>query len=120
MAVYDLAHRLARGIKDSDEYRTYSTLRQKIMDDEKTKEMLLDFQKEQLKLQTKQLSGQEVTEEEQERFNKLREIVELNKNIKSYLDAEYRVGVLLNDIQRILFSDLEIGIPKEEKKHPDQ
>jgi cell fate (sporulation/competence/biofilm development) regulator YlbF (YheA/YmcA/DUF963 family) len=120
MAVYDLAHRLARKIKETEEYMEYLEIRKKVMENEKTKEMLLDFRKEQFKLQAKQISGQEITEEEKEKLNNLRQIIDLNANIKKYLEAEYRVGVLLDDLQEILFGDLEIGIPQDEEKHPEK
>lgn len=81
--------------------------------------MLLDFQKKQFKLQAMAISGQEITEEEKENFDKLSEIIKLNKDIQKYLDAEYRMSVMLADIQKILFADLEIGFKdEEEEKHP--
>ena len=46
------------------------------------------------------------------------EIVNLNKDIKKYLEAEYRISAMLNDIQEILFGDLQLGFGKEEK-HPE-
>jgi len=115
MSVYDLSHRLARVLKDSNEYSSYLEIKKKVMSNSKTKEMLLNFQKEQFKLQSKAMSGQELTEEEKEKFNKLMEIVKLNNDIQKYMDAEYRMSVMLNDIQEILFSDLEIGFVGEEE-----
>ncbi len=119
MAVYDLAHRLARKIKETEEYTEYLEIRKKVIENEKTKEMLLDFRKEQFKLQAKQLSGQEIKEEEKEKLNKLKNIIELNTTIKKYLEAEYRVSILLDDLQQILFADLEIGLPQNNNKHPE-
>jgi|SRR5690554_4568753 len=113
MAVYDLAHRLAAKIKESAEYRDYLQIRKRIVDNEKSREMLLDFRKEQFKIQAKQLSGQEVNEEDKEKLNNLRQIIELNPDIKKYLEAEYRVGVLLDDLQKIVFGELEIGLPDD-------
>lgn len=117
MSVYDLANRLAKQIKKSDEYKDYQQIRAKIIKNEKSLEMLKDYQQEQLKVQTQQLSGEELSEEDKQKLENLREIIELNPEVKKYLDAEYRVSVMLNDLQRILFSDLEIGIfdDKEEK-----
>ena len=117
MSVYDLANRMARQIKKSDEYKEYLKKREKVVSNEKTKEMLLDFQQEQMKLQAKQLSGEDLSEEEKEKLEKLRELVELNSNLKQYLQAEYKVNVMLNDIQKIVFGDLDLGIePEKENK----
>ncbi|MFI5359457.1 MAG: YlbF family regulator [Halanaerobiales bacterium] len=118
MNVYDLAHSLAREIKKSDEYKSYQEIRDKIRDNKTTLEMLRDFQKEQFKLQSKALTGEKITEEEKEKFNRLMELVNLNKDIKKYLEVEYRISVMLNDIQEIVFGDLNLGFGKEEK-HPE-
>ncbi len=122
MSLYDMANRLARKLKESDEYSSYQQARRKVMDNERTLEMLQDYQTQRMKLQTKQLSGEELSEDEKQKLENLKEIIDLNADIKKYLDAEYRVSILLDDIQRILFSDLEIGIfteERDEEKHPD-
>ncbi|MFW6023036.1 MAG: YlbF family regulator [Halanaerobiaceae bacterium] len=114
MAVYDQAHRMAKEIERSDEYKSYQIIKEKIMKNSKTKEMLLNFQKEQVKLQQKALADQDISEEDKKKYNNLMEIVKLNNDIQKYMDAEYRLSVMLNDIQEILFSNLNIGIDKEE------
>src|SRR6056297_2253573 len=120
MSVYDLANRLAKQIKNSDEYEDYLEKKKKVMQNEKTKEMLIDFQQEQMKLQAKQLSGEDLTEEEQEKLENLRDLVDINNDIKKYLQAEYRVNILLNDIQNIIFGDLELGIEEEEQNNKEE
>lgn len=125
MSIYDIANRLARALKKSQKYEDYKQIRKKIMADEKKREMLKDYQQQQMKLQSKQLSGQELSAEEKERFENLREIIELNADVKKYLEAEYQMSILLNDIQNILFSDLEMGIHDDsesninKEKHPE-
>ncbi len=119
MDVYSLAHRLAKAIKESEEYSGYSKTREEMQADKKAREMLQDFQKEQIRLQSRQLSGEEISEEDKEKFQNLREIVELNPRVKKYLEREYRVSILLNDLQKILFGDLELGMPEDEEKHPE-
>ena len=43
MSVYDIARRLERKIKDSDEYQEYTELRKKVMGKKGSREMLLDL-----------------------------------------------------------------------------
>lgn len=119
MSVYDVAHRLARELKKSEEYKSYLKVKEKIKNNSKTKEMLMDFQKEQFKLQSKAISGQEVTEEEKKKLNSIMEIVKLNNDIQKYLDIEYRISIMLNDIQEIVFADLDIGIKENEKEEEE-
>ncbi len=120
MSVYDIANRLARALKKSDQYEGYKQIRKKIMTDERKKEMLQDYQQQQMKLQSKQLSGEELTAEEKEKFENLREIIELNSDVKKYLESEYQISILLNDIQNIIFSDLEIGIYTDSEDEEDE
>ncbi len=115
MTVYDIANNLAKELKESEEYEKYLEKREKVLSNEKTKKMLLDFQQEQMKLQAKKMSGEDLSEEETEKLEELRELIELNSDIKEYLQAEYRVNILLNDIQKIVFEDLELGIEEENK-----
>jgi cell fate (sporulation/competence/biofilm development) regulator YlbF (YheA/YmcA/DUF963 family) len=114
MSMYDLAHRLVKEIKQSDQYQRYLELREKIMEDESTRDMLKNYQQQQIKLQSKQLSGEELTDEEKEELQNLQDIIELNSEVKEYLEAEQRMNVLLNDMQKIIFSDLKLGLFEEE------
>jgi cell fate (sporulation/competence/biofilm development) regulator YlbF (YheA/YmcA/DUF963 family) len=115
MSVYDLANNLEKELKESEEYEKYLEKRKKVLSNKKTKEMLLDFQQEQMKLQAKKMSGEDLSEEDTEKLEELRELIDLNSDIKEYLQAEYRVNILLNDIQKIVFGDLELGIEEENK-----
>jgi cell fate (sporulation/competence/biofilm development) regulator YlbF (YheA/YmcA/DUF963 family) len=114
MSMYDLAHRLVKEIKQSDQYQRYLELREKIMEDESTRDMLKNYQQQQIKLQSKQLSGEKLTDEEKEELQNLQDIIELNSEVKEYLEAEQRMNVLLNDMQKIIFSDLKLGLFEEE------
>ncbi|MGM0409754.1 MAG: YlbF family regulator [Bacillota bacterium] len=116
MSTYDKAHKLAKELKESDEYTEYKEKRKAVLNDENAKNMLLDYQKKEQKLQTKHISGEELSEEEKEDFENLRNLIQMNDKIKGYLEAEQRLSVMLNDIQKILFGDLEFGINNKESK----
>jgi len=64
--------------------------------------MLLDFRTEQLEMQKQQLSGIEVAPEQDEKLGKLFEVINMNTIIKRFLQAEYRVAVLLQDVHKII------------------
>jgi len=110
MSVYDKAHRLARSIRESDEYNEYQKIRSKVLNDEKAAKMLKDYQQQEINIQTKTLSGKEISEEEKKKLENLLKIIELNQDIKTYLEKEHRMNMLINDLQKILFADLEMGI----------
>ena len=120
MAVYGTANKLAREIKNSEEYSNYQEIRQKIMGDEPTRKMLQDYIKQQLQIQSKKMSGEELTEEEKQEIERLNNLVEINSSIKKYLQAEYQMSTMLNDLQNILFGDLEIGIMEEDEMEAEE
>ncbi|ADQ15240.1 YlbF family regulator [Halanaerobium hydrogeniformans] len=114
MSVYDHARRLQRKLKDSKEYQNYQELREKVMEKSGSKKMLIDYQNLMMKLQNKRIAGEELAEEDKEKLQNLQNLIEINSNVKKYLEAEYQLSKMINDIQKIVFSELEIGIAEEE------
>jgi cell fate (sporulation/competence/biofilm development) regulator YlbF (YheA/YmcA/DUF963 family) len=110
MSVYDTARRLERKLKDSDQYQKYQELRKKIEDNSGSKKMLIDYQNLMMEMQTKRMTGEELNEEDKEKLQNLQNLIEINNNVKKYLEAEYQLSQMINDLQKIIFSDLEIGI----------
>ncbi|TDO83322.1 cell fate (sporulation/competence/biofilm development) regulator YlbF (YheA/YmcA/DUF963 family) [Halanaerobium saccharolyticum] len=114
MSVHDTARRLQRKLKNSDEYQKYQDLREKVMEKEGSKKMLLDYQNLMMEMQSKRMSGEELSQEDKERLQNLQNFIEINNNVKKYLEAEYALSQTIQDIQKIIFSDIEVGIPEEE------
>jgi cell fate (sporulation/competence/biofilm development) regulator YlbF (YheA/YmcA/DUF963 family) len=114
MSVQDTARRLKRKLKNSDEYQNYLELRKKVMAKEGSKKMLRDYQNLMMEMQTKRMSGEELSEEDKEKLQNLQNFIEINNNMKKYLEAEYSLSKMINDIQKTIFSDIEVGIPEQE------
>ena len=47
MNIYDLAHQLARALKESQEYKTYMELKEKVSENEELSASINDFQQKQ-------------------------------------------------------------------------
>lgn len=112
MSVYDLANELARELKNSPEYREYLKVKKEIEAEPTTKKMMVDFMKMQFELQSRQMMGQKLEDAEVEKFRNLAEIVQLNKDIRDYIEKEQRIAIMVNDLQRIITGDLEVGFPE--------
>ncbi|KYP81885.1 YlbF family regulator [Ferroacidibacillus organovorans] len=102
MNPYDCAHELARAIRESEGFRAMKAAKEKIDPDEKAKEMLNDFHLKQLQFEQKRILGQEPTEEEQDGLHKLYEILQMHQPVREYLQAEYQLSVLMQDVQKVL------------------
>jgi len=110
---YDLAHQLARAIKDSDEYKSFIEKKEALDQDERNKKMVEDFQKQILEIQLAYMSGKEISEEELEKIGKLEEVLNLNPIINSYFQAELRFSQLIQDINNIIGEAIEDAIDIE-------
>lgn len=120
MSVEATAKRLQRKIKNSEEYQNYLELRKKVMAKEGSKKMLLDYQNLMMEMQTKRMSGEELSEEDKEKLQNLQNFIEINNNVKKYLEAEYNLSKMINDIQKTIFSEIEVGISEEELKSEEK
>src|SRR6056297_2847474 len=109
MSVEATAQRLKKKLENSDEYQKYLELRKKVMAKEGSKKMLLDYQNLMMEMQTKRMSGEELSEEDKERLQNLQNFIEINNNVKK----------MINDVQKTIFSDIEVGIPEEELKNEE-
>ncbi len=104
--IYDLAHELAREIKNSDEYKDFKENMDRIKEDEKNKEILDDFREKALNYQIKTLENEEISQEELKAMEKLEETLMSNPTISAYIQAEYKISIILNDINKIINEDL--------------
>jgi len=119
MSVYGTAHKLARAIKDSEEYQNFQEARKKVKEDSTRIELLQDFQQQIIKVRSKEMRGEEVSEEEKQRLNELQNLIEMNQPVKRFLQAQSRLSTMINDIEEILFGDLELRLLDEEKEEAE-
>ena len=69
MNPYDAAHSLAKALRESPEFKEYAGAQDLLAEDSSAREMLLDFRKEQFRLQRQKLSGLEVAPEQLEKYS---------------------------------------------------
>lgn len=108
MNVYDEAHKLARAVKESGEFQQYDMLKKKIDETPELAEVLKDFQEKQIKLQAKQMMGEDVGDMSTE-IQKLAAVVMANPQAAEYLQAQMRFTLMMNDVYKILADAIGIG-----------
>lgn len=111
MNVYDEANNLAQALKESNEYQNFKAAELKLKADEEHYAMAQDYAKKQMGLQTKQMMGQELTEEEVEAYNSLTASVLGIPIIAEYFQAQMYFGIVFQDIMDIISKavDLDMG-----------
>ncbi len=110
MNVYDQAHKLARAISKSGEYRSYQKARESLLNNEQAREMFEDYRQLEEEISRKHMSDEEVTEQEIKRLRDMRDLLSSHSVINGYLQSEERLSVLLMDIQRIIGEAVDMGL----------
>lgn len=106
MNVYDKAHDLAKAIKESSEVADITNAMKLVEAEPETKAMLDNFRNSQLELQQKMMTGEMPPQEEMEKMEKLFEVLNLNLGIRRLFDAERRLSVVIEDVNKIITESL--------------
>lgn len=102
MNPYDLAHQLARALKESQEYREYKQAKANMDLDDDKKKMIEDYRQKQMEIHKRQIMGEKVDEAEVQKLHYLFNILTMDDQIKYLVEAEMRLARLLNDIYKII------------------
>ncbi|RCX17308.1 cell fate (sporulation/competence/biofilm development) regulator YlbF (YheA/YmcA/DUF963 family) [Fontibacillus phaseoli] len=107
MNIYDKANELAKALKESTEV-TEITAAMKLVDaDPESKVMLENFRIRQNELQQQMMTGEMPSPEEMEKMEKLFEVLSMNLNIRRLFDAERRLSVIIQDVNKIITDSLQ-------------
>lgn len=90
MNVYEEAHSLARAVKESNEFIEFDRLRKEMEKDDQLNSMLKDFQRKQLELQAKQMSGEPVDQDMMQQIQGMYTMLASKPQAADYLQAEAR------------------------------
>lgn len=112
MNVYDALNHLERSIKNSPENKKYQELRAKIEGDQDKKKIISDLRQKQMEIQSFMMMGQEVPEEKQNELEKFSEIVQFNPTIQEFLQAEYQLSRIFEDVSKSLSGAFDFWMPE--------
>ena len=102
MNPYDQAHALARALKESEEYREFTRLKETAYDDGTNKALLDEYKRLQFRLQAKMAAGESMPQEDMQRLQQIGALLQFNPDVSAYLMAEFRFQRMLSDIFKIL------------------
>lgn len=105
--VHDVAYELERSIRQSKEYTDLKNALDAVNKDEVAKKMFDNFREVQMKLQQKQMMGQEISQEEVDHAQKLLQVVQQNPSISKLMEAEQRMSNLIGELNKIIMKPLE-------------
>lgn len=107
MHLYDKARELAQMIRQSDEMKKLLDAWDTIEKNPDNRDLLATFRNQQMKLQNQQMMGKVLSEQEVDEYNRSIEAITQVQEIRLYLEAESKLGMLMGEINRILSEPLE-------------
>ena len=100
--VYDLAHELVRSLKETDQYKNYQNMKEKVSGNESLTKMLKDFQDKNMQFQLGVMQTGEPDAELQKQVQDLYGIVMADPLAAQYMQAEYSFTQVVSEIYQIL------------------
>jgi cell fate (sporulation/competence/biofilm development) regulator YlbF (YheA/YmcA/DUF963 family) len=105
--LYDTAYAMEHAIRQSDEYASLKKIYEEVNEDESARRMFENFRNIQLQLQEKQMTGQEITQEEVEYAQKTVALVQQHEKISKLMEAEQRMSMVITQLNQIIMKPLE-------------
>ena len=102
MNPYDQAHALARSLRESEEYREYSRLREIAYESDTNRALLDEYKRLQFRMQAKMAAGETMPEEDFQRLQQIGTLLQFNQDVSAFLLAEFRFQRMLSEIFKIL------------------
>ena len=101
--VYDLAHELARSLKETDQYKNYAAVKAKGDAEPELAKMVNDFQEKNMEVQTQaMLNGGKAPEDLMQQVQQLYAVVAQDPLAAQYFAAEWSYTQVVSEIYGIL------------------
>ncbi|MBR5640995.1 MAG: YlbF family regulator [Firmicutes bacterium] len=101
--VYDLAHELARSLKETDQYKNYASVKARVDAEPALAKMVNDFQEKNMEVQTQMmLNGGKAPEEMMQQVQQLYAVVAQDPLAAQYFAAEMSYTQVVSEIYGIL------------------
>ena len=102
MNVYDTANKLAKEIRESEEYKSYKKLKDEVMSNPDSKNKIENFEKLRYEVQLAQYTGENKDEEKAKKLEEMYTMLVQDEQIKNYFDLEVKFNVMIADVNRII------------------
>lgn len=109
MNIYDKAHELARGLKQSEEYRAFLAAKTALATDPDAKKMVQDFLRKKMEQEYEALAGKEDAAKT-EALQRMYELLAVNAKARDFLAAYFRFQRTMADISKIIGESVAEGL----------
>ena len=102
MNVYDTANKLAKEIRESEEYKSYKKLKDEIMSNPTSKKKIEEFEQLRYEVQLTQYTGENRDKEKTKKLEEMYAMLVQDEQIKNYFDLEVKFNVMIADVNKII------------------
>ena len=102
MNVYDTANRLAKELKESEEYNNFKAAKQAVALNPDLNIKIKEFEKRRYESQIKMMQEGKTDEKEIEQIQKMYAKLIENEDAKKYVEAEAKFNLLMADVNKII------------------
>ncbi|AYM02929.1 YlbF family regulator [Levilactobacillus yiduensis] len=103
----ELGEQVTQALKDSEQFQALQSAFNEMKADTDTYKLFKDFQKIQLDLQQKQMSGQQLTDDEMKHAREVADQVGKIDSIKNLMEAERGVNSMLNQLNKTITQPIQ-------------
>lgn len=100
--IYDQAHALAEGLKQTEEYKEFVRLDEIARADDTNRTLMDEYKRLQYRMQAMFASGQRMEEDELKRLQQIGSLLQFNQDASAALLAEMRFQRMIADIFKII------------------
>ena len=105
--VYDQANALESALRKSEEFTNLKELYERVNGNPDSKKLFDEFRNIQMELQTKQMNGEDILDNDVERAQQSAQAIEEDENIKQLMEAEQKLSSLIQDLNRVIMKPIE-------------
>ena len=102
MNIYDTANNLAKEIKDSEEYKKFKELKEKVLSDNDKKSKIDEFEKLRYEMQLQTLQGKAQDDAKMTELQTKYSMLILDDEIREYFNAEMKFNIMIADVNKII------------------
>ena len=102
MNVYGAAHNLVDEIRKTDEYNKMIAIQNELDKNSEVKKLLFEFSEEQMKLNSKHMTGQEISETDIMSVQKKYDVLVQYKLANDFLETQLKYTNMMTEISKII------------------
>lgn len=105
--IYDDINKLELTLRSTDEFKVLKDAVEQVRADEEASKLFVNFRDVQMKLQQKQMAGEELLEDELMYAQKCAQLAQQNAKIMTMLQAEMDLSKMIDEVNRILVKPIQ-------------